>query len=195
MRGSLPRPTARPRKGGRCAMRVLVIGLDCAAPELLLGDERLVHVRRLMGVGLYGRLESGIPPITVPAWMCMATSQDPGALGVYGFRNRLDHSYDALGIVNSRSITELAIWDQVAREGGRSVIIGVPPGYPPRKVNGISVGCFLTPDTDRGAYTHPPDAAARIERLVGHYPVDVKDFRTNDKDRLRDEIDAMSRKH
>ena len=25
---------------------------------------------------------------------------------------------------------------------------GMPPSFPPRKVNGISVGCFLTPDTD-----------------------------------------------
>jgi predicted AlkP superfamily phosphohydrolase/phosphomutase len=176
-------------------MKILVVGLDCAAPELLLGDERLVNFRSLMDAGCYGRLESVIPPITVPAWMCMATSQDPGSLGVYGFRNRTDHSYAGLGIVDARSITELAIWDQIAREGGRSVVIGVPPGYPPRKVNGVSVGCFLTPDTSRGGYTHPPDAARRIEKLVGHYPVDVKDFRTNDKARLRDEIYAMSRKH
>src|SRR5688572_33472720 len=98
-------------------MKLLVIGLDCAAPELLLGDERLVNLRRLMAAGAYGRLESVIPPITVPAWMCMATSQDPGTLGVYGFRNRTDHSYAGLGIANSRSIQELAIWDQLAREG------------------------------------------------------------------------------
>ena len=95
-------------------MKILVVGLDCAAPELLFGDERLVNFRRLMEAGAYGRLESVIPPITVPAWMCMATSQDPGSLGVYGFRNRVDHSYNGLGIVNSRSIGELAIWDQIA---------------------------------------------------------------------------------
>ena len=149
-------------------MKILVIGLDCAAPELLFGDERLVNIRRLMEAGCYGRLESVIPPITVPAWMCMATSQDPGSLGVYGFRNRVDHSYDGLGIVNSRSINELAIWDQVAREGKRSVVIGVPPGYPPRKVNGISVGCFLTPDTDARTSTPTrPRSADEIERLVG----------------------------
>ncbi|MGH7702078.1 MAG: alkaline phosphatase family protein, partial [Gemmatimonadales bacterium] len=89
-------------------MKILVIGLDCAAPEILLKDERLVNLRRLMAGGAYGRLESIIPPITVPAWMCMSTSQDPGSLGVYGFRNRTDHSYAGLGIVNSRSIQELA---------------------------------------------------------------------------------------
>ena len=62
-------------------MKILVLGLDCAAPELLFGFEDLPNIRRLMEVGAYGRLESVIPPITVPAWMCMTTSQDPGTLG------------------------------------------------------------------------------------------------------------------
>jgi predicted AlkP superfamily phosphohydrolase/phosphomutase len=176
-------------------MKILVVGLDCAAPELLLGDERLTNFRRLMAGGCYGRLESVIPPITVPAWMCMSTSQDPGSLGVYGFRNRTNHTYDSLGIVNSRSITELAIWDQVAREGKKANIIGVPPNFPPRKVNGISVGCFLTPDTFKDAYTFPAAVQKQIAELVGEYPVDVKGFRTGDKAWLRDEIYTMTRKH
>jgi predicted AlkP superfamily phosphohydrolase/phosphomutase len=176
-------------------MKTLVIGLDSAVPELLFGDERLVNFRRLMAGGCYGQLESVIPPITVPAWMCMATSQDPGSLGVYGFRNRSDHSYDALGIVNSRSIRDIAIWDQVAREGKRANIIGVPPSFPPRKTNGLCVGCFLTPDTVKDTYTHPPAIKDEIAALVGEYAVDVKGFRTDRKDWLRDEIYSMSRKH
>ncbi|MBI3469591.1 MAG: alkaline phosphatase family protein, partial [Planctomycetes bacterium] len=176
-------------------MKILVIGLDCAAPELLLGDERLTNFRRLMEAGCYGRLQSVIPPITVPAWMCMATSQDPGSLGVYGFRNRSDYSYGGLQIASSKSIREMAIWDELAREGKRSVVIGVPPGYPPRKVNGIFVSCFLTPDTTKDTYTHPAETKREIERLVGEYPVDVKGFRTDKKDWLKDEIYAMSRKH
>jgi predicted AlkP superfamily phosphohydrolase/phosphomutase len=174
-------------------MKILVLGLDCAAPELLFGYDDLPNIRRLMEVGAYGRLESVIPPITVPAWMCMATSQDPGSLGIYGFRNRIDHSYSGLGIASARSITEPAIWDHLAREGKRSIIIGVPPGYPPRRINGISVGCFLTPDTDKNGFTHPPELADEIRKLVGHYPVDVQGFRTDDKAWLRDEIFAMSR--
>jgi predicted AlkP superfamily phosphohydrolase/phosphomutase len=175
-------------------MKLLVIGLDCAAPELLLGDERLVNLRRLMAAGAYGRLESVIPPVTVPAWMCMATSQDPGTLGVYGFRNRTDHSYAGLGIANSRSIQELAIWDQLAREGKRSVIIGVPPSFPPRKVNGICVGCFLTPSTATDDYTWPVSVKAEIASLVGEYEVDVKGFRTDQKAWLRESVFRMSRK-
>jgi predicted AlkP superfamily phosphohydrolase/phosphomutase len=176
-------------------VKILVIGLDCAAPEILFGHEKLGNIRGLMDAGCWGRLESVNPPITVPAWMCMSTSRDPGSLGVYGFRNRIDHSYDGLSIVDSRSIRELAMWDQVAREGGRSVVIGVPPSFPPRKVNGVSVSCFMTPDTKGYEYTSPPELRHEIEALVGEYPVDVKGFRTADKERLRDEIVDMTRKH
>ena len=61
-------------------MKLLVVGLDCAAPDLLFTDERLTNFRRLMEAGCFGRLESVIPPITIPAWQCMVTSQDPGSL-------------------------------------------------------------------------------------------------------------------
>jgi predicted AlkP superfamily phosphohydrolase/phosphomutase len=174
-------------------MKILVLGLDCAAPDLLFGFDDLPNIRRIMDAGAYGRLESVVPPITVPAWMCMATSQDPGSLGVYGFRNRVNHSYDGLGIANSRSITAPAIWDTLAMEGKRSIIVGVPPGYPPRRINGISVSCFLTPDTEKGVFTHPPEVSEEIRQLVGRYPVDVQGFRTENKAWLRDEIFAMSR--
>lgn len=175
-------------------MKILVLGLDCAAPELLFGDESLSNFRRLMELGCYGRLESVVPPITVPAWMCMSTSQDPGSLGVYGFRNRSDHSYAGLRFVDSKSIRELSLWDQVAREGRKSVIIGVPPSYPPRKLNGICVGCFLTPDTKTHHFTYPAEIKDEIAGLVGEYPVDVKGFRTDRKDWLKDQIFEMSRK-
>jgi len=176
-------------------MKVLVIGLDCAAPELLFGDEGLVNIRRLMEYGCYGPLESVVPPITVPAWMCMATSQDPGSLGVYGFRNRADYSYAEMVTTTSRSIRNLTVWDQVAREGSRANVIAVPPGYPPRKVNGVSVGCFLTPDVSKGGFALPAIAEEEIRSLVGEYPVDVRGFRTENKAWLLEQIYDMSRKH
>jgi predicted AlkP superfamily phosphohydrolase/phosphomutase len=178
-------------------VKIMVIGLDCAAPELLLEDAKLElpNLRRLMEAGCWGRLESVIPPITVPAWMCMATSRDPGSLGVYGFRNREDHSYDAMGTVSSRSFDALTVWDQVARAGGRSVLVGVPPSYPPRRMAGVSVGCFLTPDPRTDVFTHPPELGARIHELVDDYPVDVKDFRADDKQRLHQDILDMTSRH
>lgn len=176
-------------------MRTLVIGLDCAAPEILLRDTRLRHLQQLMSRGCFGRLESVIPPITVPAWMCMATSQDPGSLGVYGFRNRTAYSYDGLGVVTSQSITAPAMWDSFGTDGKQVVVIGVPPGYPPRKVNGVSIGCFLTPDPARTEFTHPAHIKRIVRELVGEYPVDVTGFRTDDKAWLKDQIYDMTRRH
>jgi predicted AlkP superfamily phosphohydrolase/phosphomutase len=176
-------------------MKTLVIGLDCATPELLFGDEKLSNLRRLMELGCYGRLESVNPPITIPAWLCMATSQDPGSVGLYGFRNRADYSYRALSTANSRSVQEITIWDQLAREGGKAILLGVPPSYPPRRVNGLSVGCFMTPDPSQNTYTHPARLQQEIAALVGEYPVDVTEYRTDQKERLREEIYQMSRKH
>lgn len=176
-------------------MKILVVGLDCAAPELLLGMDDLPVIRHLMATGCYGRLESVVPPITVPAWMCMATSRDPGALGVYGFRNRSDHGYGAMTTVDRTSFDAPTIWDRIAVEGGRAILVGVPPSVPPRRMHGLSVGCFLTPDSDTGVFTHPPELSERIRSWVGSYPVDVADFRTDDKARLHREILAMTETH
>lgn len=175
-------------------MKTFVLGLDAACPEILLQWPELVHFRRLMEMGRFGRLESVVPPITVPAWMCLATSQDPGSLGVYGFRNRVDHSYGNLAYADSRSFRATTIWDQFAREGKRSVLVGVPPSYPPRKLNGICVGCFLTPDPRTDEFVYPREWNDRVLELVPDYAVDVKGFRTNDKAWLRDQVFSLSRR-
>jgi predicted AlkP superfamily phosphohydrolase/phosphomutase len=53
----------------------------------------------------------------------------------------------------------------------------------------------MTPDPGRDNYTHPPEVKNQIASLTGEYPVDVKGFRTENKDWLRDEVYEMSRKH
>ena len=98
-------------------MGTLVIGLDCAAPEILLRDERLRNLRQLMARGCHGRLESVIPPITVPAWSSMMTGKNPGRLGFYGFRNRKDHSYEGMNFANSTSVCEPTVWDILSKAG------------------------------------------------------------------------------
>jgi predicted AlkP superfamily phosphohydrolase/phosphomutase len=145
----------------------------------------------LMERGAYGRLTSVVPPITVPAWSCMMASRTPGDLGVYGFRNRADHSYDALFIANATAIKEPRLWDYATRAGKPSVVLGVPGTYPPRPLNGVMVGCFLTPTTE-SPYTFPPMLKREIEQVVGEYVLDVRDFRTEDKDYLLRQVYEMT---
>ena len=71
--------------------KLCIIGLDCVAPELLYGPwlDEMPNTKRLISEGFAGNMVSTIPPITVPAWMAMMTSNDPGMMGIYGFRNRV----------------------------------------------------------------------------------------------------------
>ncbi|MGE0479787.1 MAG: alkaline phosphatase family protein [Phycisphaerae bacterium] len=176
--------------------KVAVIGLDCAEPSLVLERwlDDLPNLRRLTQRGLSGRLESCMPPITVPAWSCMATGRDPGVLGVYGFRNRKDHSYDGLEIATNLNIREPRVWELLGAAGRRSITIGVPQTFPiTRPPNGVQVTCFLTPGID-SPYTHPPELKQEIADLVGEYMVDVKGFRTDDKHWLLRQIYEMTAK-
>ncbi len=176
------------------AGRVAIIGLDCAAPEIVFGDwmEALPNLSALIRQGTSGKLRSVDPPITVPAWSCMASSMDPGQLGVYGFRNRHDYSYDGMSFATSRSIQVDRVWDIAGRAGKHVIVLGVPQTYPPQPVNGELVSCFLTPDPRANDYTYPPDLKAEIEDLVGDYQVDVRDFRSNDRDRILHQVYEMT---
>ncbi len=173
----------------------MLIGLDCAAPELVfdrwLND--LPNLKCLCQNGVHGLLRSCDPPITVPAWSVMMSSKSPGRLGVYGFRNRADHSYDRYLIANSLAIKEDRVWDILSRSGKRSIVIGVPGTYPPQPLNGLLIGDFLTPDISCN-YTHPAELKDEIARVVGEYVLDVRDFRSGNKAKILADIYEMTRK-
>jgi len=175
--------------------RVFLLGLDCAPPELIFDRmrDRLPNLRRLMDNGIWGNLTSCIPPITVPAWMVGMTGKDPGELGIYGFRNRKDHSYDGLAFATSGAVREPKVWDYLGQAGKKVIVAAVPPSYPPRPVNGYMLGCFLTPGT-QAKYTYPESLKGEIEALVGEYQFDVANFRTDDKQYIVDKVYAMTEK-
>ncbi len=143
--------------------RIAIIGLDCAAPRWVFEEYRphLPHLERLMEQGSYAVLESCHPPITVPAWSCLTSGYDAGQLGVYGFRNRRDHSYENLEIALSTSIEKPRLWDVFSQHGGDCICLGVPQTYPMvRPPRGVMVTSFLTPDKN-AAWVWPPRPGRR----------------------------------
>ena len=129
-------------------MKILVIGLDGAGAELLLRDERLATIRSLMEAGCYGRLEGNAPSDAAPAWMSLATGQASGSPA------------------SAPEAPAPAIWDLVASRGGRSILVGVPLGSPPRPVAGITVGGSPPTDPAKGLDVQPPELAEAIRGLV-----------------------------
>ena len=173
--------------------KVLIIGLDCFEPSFVfdLWKDRLPTFSSLMNSGYYGRLESTIPAITVPAWMSMMTSRNPGSMGFYGFRNRKNYSYDDMFFANSAAVKVDTTWRILSRHNRKVVVMGVPQTYPPKPVNGCLIGCFLTPNTDSN-FTYPKQLKEEIRENVGEYIIDVKNFRTEDKKYLLHQIYEMT---
>lgn len=152
-------------------MKICVLGLDAAAPQVMFQDESLTNIRHLMGAGVYGLLESVVPPGRIPAWACFSASQDPGSLGVYGARSRKDYSYDPLAI--AKSVDALTIGGVFQQRGLKPVLLGVPPGE------------FIQPSALKTA----------ASELVGDSPVDLKNFRTMNLERFKEEVFEMSASH
>jgi len=177
--------------------RVAVIGLDCGAPQLLFEDlaGEVPNLSKLFAQGMHGDLESITPPITVPAWACAMTGKTPGELGIYGFRNRKDTSYDGLQVATSLSVKDPAVWDVLGGQGKRSLLIGVPPGFPPPKeFPGWRVACFLTPPS-ADHYAYPTALETEITDELGgsgQYIFDIPNFRQQGADFVMEQIFTMT---
>src|SRR5919204_2646409 len=165
--GPLPRPEDEARMSD--GPRVAVIGLDCATPQLLFRDllDEIPNIRGLLDAGMHGELASITPPITVPGWACAMTGKTPGQLGIYGFRNRKDTTYEGLSIATSDAVREPAVWDLLGERGLRSLLIGVPPSFPPPKAfPGWRVGGFLTPPS-ASPFAFPQEPESEIGEELG----------------------------
>jgi len=175
--------------------RLVVVGLDGVPPELLFDKllPELPTLRHLTSRGLYGPMRSCDPPITVPAWMVMMTGRSPAELGIFGFRERKAASYTDISLVTSASVKLPTVWDYLGKAGKRSCLFGVPPGYPPKPIQGVMVGCHLTPDhTSR--YTEPPELRQELEANAGAYIPDVT-FRTDNRDQVLEQLFDMTHQH
>jgi predicted AlkP superfamily phosphohydrolase/phosphomutase len=180
-------PNARRRK-------LLLIGLDGVPPEVLFDRlrSRMPNVSALMDAGVWGPMRTTDPPISIPAWPVMFTGFDPGTLGFYGFRHRLNYSYTQTYVPRSTLLEVPTLFTLLSSRGRRVGVIGVPPGYPPPKVNGFYISDFLTPPESTDT-TFPPELRAEIDAKFGAYRFDVP-FRAEERRELFQQILEMTRR-
>jgi predicted AlkP superfamily phosphohydrolase/phosphomutase len=175
--------------------RVAVIGLDCGTPQLLFDHfaGQVPNINALLSRGMFGDLESITPPITIPAWACAMSGKTPGDLAIYGMRNRKDTTYEGLSIATSLAVREPQVWDILGRRGMKSLLIGVPPGYPPKPVEGWRVSCFLTPPSAR-EFTYPNELGDEIQDELGsdEYIFDIPNFREKGEEVVLDQVFKMT---
>lgn len=132
-------------KDGKMANKVLVIGLDGATWNLIepmVEQGRLPTIKKLMKEGVWGELQSTLPPVTGPAWVSFATGKSPGKHGVFDFllpKQRLDRAQT----ITTEDIQSETFYEILCREGLNCILINLPGSFPPR-IDGIVITSLLT---------------------------------------------------
>jgi len=122
----------------------------------------------------------------------MMSGRTPGEIGIYGFRNRCDYSYDRLRTATSADVRVPRIWDLLGESGRDSILLGVPGTYPAPPIRGWVVGDFLAPSATSPRFTEPPELCTEITDIAGGYILDVANFRSDDKTRISQQLFDMT---
>jgi predicted AlkP superfamily phosphohydrolase/phosphomutase len=178
----------------RKSPRLVVIGLD-GTPytfvQRMLQEGHMPNLGRITEAAGYARMNSVYPTVSSVAWSSYMTGVNPARHGIYGFIDRKPGSYD-VSIPNSRLMTAKTLWEMLSEAGKRVIVMNVPVTYPPRQVNGILIGGFLSPRLERAVY--PPDKLALIQSLG--YRIDTDPWLAREsKDKLfADVADCLGRR-
>jgi len=145
--------------------RVVFIGLD-GTPytfmQRLIAEGRAPNAARLVEQGSLLRMDSVWPWVSSVAWSTMMTGVNPAKHNIFGFIDRDPATYKQF-IPTSRHMKARTLWEVLSDAGKRVIVVNVPVTYPPRQVNGILVGCFLSPSLEKAVY--PPSYLPTLQSL------------------------------
>lgn len=145
-------------------MRLTVVGLDGACWKLLkpwIKEGSLPNIEEIMKHGVWGDMESCLPPVSLPNWKCYSTGKNPGKIGIFWWEN-INFERQSIYHPFSRKFRNTEIWDYLSDVGKRVGVIGVPGTYPPRKVNGFIISGG--PDAERTGFTYPKELEGTLTK-------------------------------
>ncbi len=150
--------------------RTLLVGLDAACWEYLdplLHAGRLPTIQKLINSGIWGVLNSTMPPWTPAAWSSIATGKNPGKHGVFDMLWRKPGEY-GFRPTNAHLRQGTPFWQYLNAAGVRVGLVNVPFTHPPTPIQGFLLCGFGTPDSARDL-TWPPEAQQWMESQFGPY--------------------------
>jgi len=135
--------------------RLIVLGIDALDPVLLeRWRDDLPNFSRLMEQGYWARLESTMPPDSIPAWVTIYTGMQPWQHGVVDSVDYLDIR-GGRPALDTKLLMGKTFWDKASQAGRRVCVINPLLAYPVWPVNGVMVNgpVFVTGE----AQAYPPD--------------------------------------
>jgi len=176
------------------ARRVVVIGLGGTSytfMQYLLREGLAPNFARLLDEGDCVRIHSTHPPMTSVAWSTYMTGVNPARHGVFGYADRKAGTYE-MAIATARSLRAPTLWEILGQAGKRLIVLNVPLTFPPRPINGLLVGGFLSPSLSKATY--PPEFLGRLERLGYRLDVDPWKSRRSKEAALQEVTDVLERR-
>lgn len=159
--------------------KVMVIGLDGATWDLMRPWAEkgiLPTFKKLMETGIYGDLESTIPPFTIPAWTSFATGKNPGKIGYYDFLMP-KKSLSDLKPITTKDVHGKTFYEILNENGKKSIIINLPGSYPPR-IKEIVITSILTQGDN---FIFPPDLVNEIPEFKNYRIIPDGSLQVNEK--------------
>lgn len=152
--------------------KTIVIGLDGAPYSLiqkLIQQGICPNLSRLVAMGSLREMKSTHPAVSSVAWTSFATGVNPAKHGIFGFMDRIPHTYDVY-YPNSSHVMSKTIWSILRNYGKRSIVINVPSTYPASEINGILIAGFVAIDLARATF---PRSIVPLLNEIG-YKIDVE---------------------
>jgi predicted AlkP superfamily phosphohydrolase/phosphomutase len=173
------------------ASPVWLIGLDGASFDILepmMAAGKMPVLQRLIKQGASGILKSTIVPFTPQAWASVATGNNPGKHGVFGFVRQQPGRPPEFS--SSKSIKGDKLWTWLSRRRLTSLIVNVPLTYPPEPLEGVMVTGMMTPST-ASEFTFPREFKKRLLADWPDYSLDISaSIDKSRNDSVLDELDA-----
>lgn len=131
---------------------LLLLGIDGGSLSIvkeMVGEGELPSFKTLLQNGVYGKLESTIPPITKPAWPSMFTGLNPGKLGAVDHLT-LNERYEE--VLKYPDLRGQFFWDFLNESGLKTGIVN-----PPRIGKVYEVEGFMVLGLSSGGDVYPKD--------------------------------------
>ncbi len=165
--------------------KVFVLGLDGGDWKVfdhMIDRGVMPNLKKLREKGAWGPLNSTIPPITCPAWLCYGTGKNPGKIGIYYFTIRETEGYGNIPFYYRRDVKGENFWDILSDNGINVGLVNIPTVWKPYKINGFIIAGFMTnfEETNiqgkdvhekHSGLMHPPELHEEIADKVGRYYV------------------------
>jgi predicted AlkP superfamily phosphohydrolase/phosphomutase len=151
--------------------KAIVLGLDGVPHTLLKSLSDNGHVPNLASMfrkGYFGQMGVCIPEISSVSWSSFMTGTQSGEHGIYGFIDLVPGTYN-MSFPNFTQLKAATIWDDLASENKKSVVINMPATYPARRMNGALISGFVAIDINKAVY--PTTLVSKLQQ--NNYRIDI----------------------